>query len=242
MFMKKIALAGVLLATHCSTFSQQENSAMADEFKEISKFGSRQSGFEGIQTYSSGIVNGSPFFSPEWSSGSVTTVFNETFGKNYLFLFDKVRQELFMKQSDSPSIFLIDTKQINSFTLNTGKSHIFISSSFYDSSGVGSFFEVLVKNDKGYSLLKKIKTKFVPGDPRDIEKQRLGEVYDSFQDDIKYFISLQDGRTQQINLKEKSIIHSLSQQKNKVETYLAVHKEDLIDEEFLKKLIEFINQ
>src|ERR1700722_2618567 len=157
--MKGKCLFFVLLSLSQKGFSQLENSAMADEFKEVSKFGIRQTGFEGIQTYNSGIVNGSQFFSPSWSAGTVTTTANETFGKGYSFLFDKVRQELFMKWKDSPVILLADKSQINSFTLHTDKDHCFVASGIYDPSKKGDFFEVLAKSDTGWTLLKQIKTK-----------------------------------------------------------------------------------
>jgi hypothetical protein len=224
------------------TFSQVENSAMADEFKELSRFGTKQTGFEGIQTYNSGIVSGSQFYSPSWSVGTVTTTANETFGKGYFFLFDKVRQELFMKSKDSSVILLVYKNQIKSFILNTDRAHFFVASALYNSPEQGVFFEVLTKSDEGFTLLKLTKTKFVKGDERDIEKQSLGEIYDSFDDAVTYYFSDNSGMLQLIGLTEKSIKRALGQKNNKASIYFAAHNKEHIDEEFLKTLFEFINQ
>src|ERR1700738_1136893 len=72
---------------------------MKDEFNSISKFTTAQSGFVGIQTYSSGEVRGSQFFYPTWAPGSINTGYKINSDK-YLFLFDKVRQEVFIKVKD----------------------------------------------------------------------------------------------------------------------------------------------
>jgi hypothetical protein len=240
--MNKKYLFPIFLLLCQKTFAQVENSAMADEFKEISKFGTKQTGFEGIQTYSSGIVNGSQFFSPSWSIGAVTTTANETFGKGYFFLFDKLRQELFMKPKDSSVILLVDKNQIKSFMLNTDRDHFFVASAHYNWPEQGIFFEVLTKIDKGFTLLKMTKTKFVKGDERDIEKQSLGEIYDSFIDGVTYYFSQNSGRPQSIGLKEKSIERALEQKNNRANLYFATHNKEHIDEEFLINIFEFINQ
>ena len=239
--MKGKCLFFVLLGLSQKGFSQAENLAISDEFKDVSKFGVRQTGFEGIQTYNSGIVNGSQFFSPSWSGGTVTTTRNETFGKGYSFLFDKVRQELFMKYKDSSVILLADKSQISSFTLHTDKDHSFVASASYDPSKKGDFFEVLAKSDTGWTLLKLIRTKFVKGDERDIEKQRLGEIYDSFEDAVTYYLSYKKGLPHQIPLKEKPLLKVLDRDKTKAGIYLAAHKQDRIDEAFMRNLVEFIN-
>jgi hypothetical protein len=225
----------------CSvTYSQIVTDDMADEFKEVSKFGSRQSGFEAIGTYHSGNVEGSQFFSPSWTTGTVTNISNEQFGKNYLFLYDKVRQELFMKLKDSSVVLLADKNQISSFTVNTDKTHNFVAAGTYDPSNKGNFFEVLVKNDKGYSLFKLTKCKFVKADERDMEKQRLGEVYDSFQDQVTYYI-FKDGVVQTVALRKNNILKVLSPVRDRVSGYFDQHSDSAIDEGFLLGAVQYIN-
>ncbi len=57
--------------------AQITSPGMRAEFKQITGYGSRQSGFEGIQTYNSGNVIGSQFFYDDWAQGLVTTTNNE---------------------------------------------------------------------------------------------------------------------------------------------------------------------
>jgi len=239
--MKSLFIIPGALLFFSTAWSQVETAEMSADFKEMSKFGSRASGFEGYQTYSSGIVNGSQFFNPNWSPGTITTINNEKVGKNYLFLFDKVRQELFMKWKDSSVILLADKNQISSFTLNTDKAHYFVAAGTYDPSNKGNYFEVLVSNEKGYTLLKLVKTKFVKADERDIEKQRLGDIYDSFQDQVTYYVSFNKGLPQPITLKEKNMLKVLTSVKDKVSGYFEQHPENTVDESFLVGVIESIN-
>jgi len=226
----------------CSvTYSQVVNDEMGQDFKDVSKFGSRQSGFEGLQTYHSGNVEGSQFFSPDWTTGTVTMITNEQFGKNYLFLYDKVRQELFIKPKDSSVVLLADKDRIGAFTLNTDKVHSFVPASAYDPSNTGNFFEVLVKSDKGYSLFKLIRTRFVKADQhRDMMSQATGEVNDAFQDQITYYI-IKDGIVHAAALRKNSILKALPSVKGKASEYFDNHSDSPIDESLLIGAILYVN-
>ena len=226
----------------CSvTYAQVVNDEMAQDFKDVSKFGSRQSGFEGLQTYHSTNVEGSQFFSPLWTTGTVTTTGNEQFGKNYLFLYDKVRQELFMKWKDSTIVLLADKSQINAFTLNTDRVHSFVTAGVYDPSNKGNFFEVLVKDDKGYSLFKLIKTKFVKADEhRDIESQATGEIDDAFKDQVSYYL-VRNGAAQAVSLRKRSILKVMTPVKDKISGYFDQHPDTPVDEGFLINAVQYIN-
>jgi hypothetical protein len=238
--MKSIIIISASLLLFSSAYSQVENAEMGADFKEISKFGSRASGFEGFNTYHSGNVEGSQFYFPNWSAGAVITLTNEKIGKNFLFLYDKVRQELFIKMKDSSTVLLADKTQISSFILNTDGTHTFVPSATYDPSHPGNFFEVLVKSEKGYTLLKFVKTKFVKADERDIEKQRLGEVNDSFQDQITYYI-YNNATLQPVALRERNIEKALAPVKDKVSGYFSQHSYQTLDQSLLINLVESLN-
>jgi len=237
--MKSILIISASFLLFSSAYAQVENAEMGADFKEISKFGSRASGFEGFNTYHSGTVEGSQFYFPNWSAGAVFTLTNEKIGKNFLFLYDKVRQELFIKMKDSSTVLLADKTQISSFILSTNGTHTFVPSATYDPSHAGNFFEMLVKNERGYTLLKLVKAKFVKADERDMEKQRLGEIYDSFQDQITYYI-YNNGALQPVTFKERSILKALAPVKDKASGYLNQHS-GTVDEPYLISLIEFVN-
>jgi hypothetical protein len=239
--MRNAILLSVSLA-YCAVASAQiVADDMNDEFKEISKYGSRQSGFEGFQTYHSGHVEGNQFFNPTWSTGSVTTISNEQFGKNYMFLYDKVRQELFLKWKDSSFVLLADKNMITGFTLNTDRTHSFVAAGAYDPANKGNFFEVLLKSDKGYSLYKLTKTKFVKADERDMEKQKLGDIYDTFVDEITYYL-VKDSVVKTLALRKNSVLKALPPPlKDKVSTFFNQHSGGPLDEELLIGAIEFLN-
>jgi hypothetical protein len=231
----------------CAVASAQIASAqivsddMADDFKAISKYGSRQSGFENLQTYHTGHVEGNQFFNPNWSPGSITTTSNQQFGNNLLFLYDKVRQQLFLKWKDSSVVLLADKNLINTFTLSTDRTHSFVTAAVYDPGNKGNFFEVLVKNDKGYSLFKLTKTKFVKADERDMEKQKLGDIYDSFVDEITYYL-VKDNVVKAVALRKNSVLKALPPPfKDKVSTFFNQHSDNSVDESLLIGAIEFLN-
>jgi hypothetical protein len=245
----KILIILTSLIIFISSASAQYNPVvgMQNSFKDISKFTSRQSGFEGIQTYSSGNIKGSQFFYPNFSSGSVTTINNETISNTYLFLFDKVRQELFIMSKDDkrdpPEILLGEKPQIKSFTIATDKEHLFVPSRNYIPENTTDFYEELSKNDSGYTLLKFVKTTFVKMDTRDMQKMKSGDNYDEFVDKVSYYVSYKMAKPQQISLKQKSILGAfVGDKKTIVEEYIKAHDQNDINEQFLINLLGEVNK
>jgi hypothetical protein len=212
--MKHTSILLVLILSTSVVFSQVESAQIGAEFKEVTK----SEGLGGIETYSSGTVKGSQFFSPSWTTGSVTTIHNEVIFKNYSFLYDKVRQQLFIKWKDSSAVLLAQKDQITGFTLNTDKVHSFVSASTYDPSNTTDFFEVLTSNSKGYTLLKLTKAKFQKADPTDIQRVKDGDNYDEFIDEVSYYISYNNGPAQKIT-NQKSIEKAFPAIKQQTEDY-----------------------
>jgi hypothetical protein len=236
--MKNITLLLISFFFFCGTYSQISSVGMKSEFKEIASMGRIQSG-EGFQTYNSGNVKGSQFFNETWSTGSVTGTNKVVISNNYLFLYDKVRQELFIKPNDSNLIVLVDKNQILSFTINTDRAHVFYKSSLYDPSQSGNFIEVLVQNDR-YSLLKIIKTDFVKANKNDIEKVKQGEFNDEFVDHLNYYI-FSNNKIEKINLSEYGIRKVMKMEKTKVDDFFSLHQNDEVDESLLINLINTLN-
>lgn len=215
---------------------------MGANFADISKFSMHGTGYEGFQTYSSNNVEGSPYYTPSWTTGSVTTLSKETFAGNLVFLYDKLKQQLYIKAKDSATVIQADKSQISSFSLNTNSgTHTFVPAWSYTPANNSDFFEVLLKTDKGYSLLKQTKSKFVKADPRDMEKQRLGEVYDSYQDQVSYFVHGADGSLVAVSLKEKSLEKALAPVKDKVANYYDQHRDSDLNENYLVGLLQSLN-
>ncbi|MGI8952868.1 MAG: hypothetical protein ACR2FN_14940 [Chitinophagaceae bacterium] len=263
--MKKIASSLIFIFVSVSAFSQIVSASMGEEFKQLAAtsttWGNRETGFGAIQTYSSGEVKGSQFFYPNWAPGSVTTVHNEVISNNYLFIYDKVRQQLFIKEkTNDPAlasyqatkgtanfakpkntdiVVVADKNQISSFTINTDKPHVFIQAAIYDPSLNGNFFEVLVQSPN-YSLFKLVQTTFEKADMGDMLKVKNGDFADEFVDHVTYYI-YHNNKLQKINFKEYSLRKALKDQAQKVDDYLDMHQNQEMNEELLIDLINQIN-
>lgn len=243
--MKLLILAGTFLL-FLNSYAQESTTGLRDEFSQISKYTyGRQSGFEGLQSFSSKQVKGSQFYFPEWTAGALITGTNEPAGKNYLFLYDKVRQLLFLKPKDSAAVMQADKSKILGFSLEHDGTHWFVVASDYNPSDKTNFYEVLVKDDSSYTLLKQVKTNFIKFDPSNsvnMERVRQGDVSDEFQDDITYFVSYKHGLPQAIKPKDNSIKKVLSNEKGKVDNYLNNNTDAERNERFLIGLIDALNQ
>ena len=110
----KAFLLPALLITASTAFSQT-NSNVNQEFTTLSKYG--VGGTTAFQSFKSTQIDGNQFFLPDWEKGEVTTTSKETFAKNLLFVYDKVRQELFIKQRDSSLVLLGNKPDIISFNV-----------------------------------------------------------------------------------------------------------------------------
>jgi hypothetical protein len=217
-----------------------ETVGMQNELNNLAKTGVGLSA--SIPTYSSGNVDGSQFFFPTWSPGSVTTTSNETIDNKYLFLFDKLRQELFIKPKKGEQILLMKKEQIHSFMIFASKQHFFEPVSNYDSSRKTGFFEVLVKSDQGYTLLKFVKTEFVKSDMHDMQKVKSGNFNDAFVDELSYYVSYKnEPPLRKIELKEKSIKKALTEKKDVVQKYFQQNGDKELNEQFFIDIFKEVN-
>jgi len=111
--MKTAITAGILLVSSASLSAQATNVAMGQEFAELAAHqGYASNGFSAYQNYTSGQVNGSQFFLPVWSKGEVVTVHKELYSDDLQFIYDKVRQEIFIRKKDSSLVLLANKDEI----------------------------------------------------------------------------------------------------------------------------------
>jgi len=239
--MRYLYVGIIILILNSTLFAQVEAIQLEADFKDDTRMGTRQSGFESLQNYSSGTVLGSQFFYPNWATGTIINITNEKKSNKYLFLLDKVRQQLFLKWKDSSFILLADQKQINSFNIITDRPHYFVPASTYDSTIKIGFFEILINGGVNYTLLKRVKTNFIKANEHDMQKIKMGENYDAFEDEITYFVSTNHAFPQPISLKEKSIKKIFATQKTKVDNYFTQRSETTLDESFLIDLLNSLN-
>lgn len=238
-----LLILSLLTFSNYSIAQNDETLNIKENFNAMSKMGNnKNSGFQSLQTYSNGEIKGSQFFSPKWAKGSVTSKDGSTISNNYYFVYDKVRQELFIKEIGSSQVLLGEKNEIMGFTLNTDKVHSFVPAKTYDKENEKDFFEVLLKNDNGFTVLKKISTKFFPVDKRDIMKVKSGDFSDEFRDEIKYFVSFKKGKLEEFKLREKSILKVLPDTKEHlVKQYFKENNRD-INDEYVVNLFTEINK
>jgi hypothetical protein len=207
----------------------------------------QKSGGGGIDAFKTGgyggDVKGNPFFLTDWSKGEVVTTRREVYGDDLQFVYDKVRQELFVRKKDAEPILLTNKDEIKSFSLTDEKNiqYNFINSKYFTEERPEVFYQVLVYDSSKLSLFKYIKTTFVRNNPSDMMKQKEGDVYDEFVDKNIYCLKMGKDELKTIQLKSKSIKKVLEEFQFNAETYLSSHPEQL-DEKYLIELIKSLNQ
>ena len=180
------------------------SNAMSQEFIALTKMGG--GGVTAFQSYSSNQVDGSQFFLPDWHKGEVVTNNKDVFNQGFQFVYDKVRQELFIRQKDSALILTGNKEDIKFFKLkNAGNEYLFVNSAMYTDTKPVFFYQVLVSDSSRFTLLKYNKTKFVKADRTDMMKERDGNVYDAFVDENTYYIVKGKSGPEPVQLKTKAV-------------------------------------
>ena len=233
----------------CSTtvYSQSGTTAVAmgQEFAELAAHGGLNGkGFAAFQTYKSDNIKGSQFFLSDWSSGEVITIRNEIYYESLQFIYDKVRQELFVRKKDSALILLTNKDEVKSFSLKNDQNEQFnfINSKFYTEDRPEVFYQIMVYDSARLSLFKYIKTTLEKADMRDMLKVKEGDIDDAFVDKNTYYILKPKAALTPVQLKIKSLKKSFGELGINIEPYLKDHPQGIIDEDYLKELIKHFNQ
>ncbi len=239
--MRKIILITTLVFFFIAGFSQDINSVgMKDEFKTIAGFGKRQTGFEGIQTYTNHAVTGTQFFTETWANGSVTSIINQTISEGFVFLYDKVRQELFFKPKDSDIVLLAIKGQIRSFVINSDKPHTFFPAENYDPALKNNFIELIVPGGN-YQLLKITRTTFEKANTNDMEKIKQGDFSDKFVDHVTYYIYHNKQLKKIPSLTEHGLRKALKDESKKLDSFFESHQNSELNEDLLTMLFNSLN-
>ena len=200
----------------------------------------KANGYATIQTYNE-AAKGSQFYPEVWSKGVLQTTDNLKYDSGYLFILDKVHQQLFVQTIGTSKIFNIGKNQIKQLRIHTdGKDHIFSVSDTYLKTKEGDFCEVLVDFPNKFSFIKIITTKYIHSDNTDFSKMRDGEFRDEFLDNISYYLIKPDLSFNKILLNEKGIKKAFP--KNKlVSQYLELNTYVSNDENYQINMINYIN-
>src|SRR5664279_6104218 len=188
--MKSSIILPAMILASATVSAQVTNVAMGQEFADLAAHqGYASNGFSAYQNYTSGEVKGSQFFLPVWAKGEVVTIHKETYNDDLQFMYDKVRQEVFIRKNDSSMVLLTNKDEIESFSLkdDQGTRYNFVNSKLFTDETPQVFYQVLVYDSTKLTLLKYIKTTFVKADYHDMMKVKEGDVYDSFVDKYLYY-------------------------------------------------------
>jgi hypothetical protein len=245
--MRSACLLSLLVLSGGPLFSQSGTTAvsMGQEFAELAAHGGLSGkGFAAFQAYRSDDIRGSQFFLPDWSHGEVVTVRMEVFSKDLEFIYDKVRQELFVRKNDSSLVLLTNKDEIRSFRLknNEGEQFSFINSKFFTEDRPEVFYQFMVNDSAKLSLLKYINTSLVKADMRDMMKVREGDIYDAWVDKNTYYIVRADGMKATVQLKTKSLKKSFADLGIDIDPYLRDHPQGIIDEDYLVAMVQQLNR
>jgi hypothetical protein len=237
----RILLSALLLSA--SAVYSQSNIAMGQEFAELAAHkGLSGKGFAAFQSYKSSDVNGSPYFFPDWDAGEIVTTHNEVFNDEFQFIYDKVRQELFIRQKDSALVLLTNKDEVQSFSLKNGKDEPFhfVNSKLFTDEKPEVYYQVLVYDSTKLTLLKYIKTSYVNADMTDVIKINDGNIYDSYVDKFFYYIVQNGGPLQPVQLKSKSIKKVFGDLGIPYEKYMNTHFQP-VDEDYLADMVKQSN-
>jgi len=239
----KISLVIFLFCTVYAFPQAGSNSiSMSNEFAMLAAHGGTGTSFSTFQSYSNNQVNGSQFFLPDWSKGEIALNSKEVFNNGILLAYDKVRQELFIKQRNAQDILLGTKEEINTFSLwDADKEYHFINSSAYSKEKPGVFYQVLVSEPSKLTLLKYTKGTFVKADKTDMMKQKEGDIYDSFVDKVTYYVSKGNGELQPIQLKSKALKKTFTDLNINIDHYVNEHLGS-VDEDYLVDMVTELNK
>lgn len=242
--MKNKIILGVLLLSSISARPQAatNTTGMSNEFAMLAAHGGSPTSFATFQTYSNNQVEGTQFFISDWRKGEIVMNNKEIFNSGIQLAYDKVRQELFIKQEGTPDVLLGTKEDINSFTLmDAGNKYNFVNSSTYSKIKPDVFYQVLVADPSKLTLLKYTKGTFVKADKTDMMKQTAGDIYDAFVDKITYYVSQGNGEPRELQFKTKALKKTFTELNINVDKYISEHPGS-IDEDYLVNMLTDLNK
>jgi hypothetical protein len=192
-----------------------------------------------VSSFNNSAVKGKRYVFDTWMPGSVVAVDGTVYTSKYGFNLDKINQDLYAVDSNYKNVLLLDKSRIR--RLNAGQIS-FVNLASLKGSTPGYFYQVLVEDSTKYTLYKLTTTKFVKANPNDIMNARTGNLTNEYVDEVKYFISANNGELKKINLNENNIRKVLKEKNDKVNDFFSRHPSQEMDEVFLIDLTKFLNE
>ena len=186
-------------------------------------------------------TRGNRYLFEGWAKGRVVAANNSVIeNSNFLYNYDKITNNLFVTL-DKKTAIEISKEEFKSFTLKKNDSdYVFTRVTLIDNY---HFFQTLVKNEEKYSLYKLTYTKLQKSNYYTDGIFESGKPYDEYVDEVEYIAILPGGKVfKRFKPTRKSIKDVLSMEKSKIDLFLSQHKQEFVNENFLKNLFLFFNQ
>ena len=196
---------------------------------------------ESVKPSSANGAIGSQFFIPGWAPGSIWRSDSKSIEENILLIYDKVRQELFIKPRCGGDVFLANKNTIDHFIIDSDKPHDFVCNAKYGLFNDEGFCEIIINNKNGFSLLKTTRTKFIPKDFKDIDMIKNGQNLDEYKDYVTYYISYKGGFGSKIKLRAESIRKAFGEEKEKMINSILRDSHEEFNEGFLMSVVDRVN-
>ncbi|GGB22499.1 hypothetical protein [Puia dinghuensis] len=178
----------------------------------------------------------------DWAKGYVVTSQDSVLQNDRLvFNYDKMSHDLYYS-FDRQTVIEAERSHVKGFHLVTPMEEMDYGR--FDLIKPEVFFRILTHFDAAhYGLYSLTTTEFKKSDYHTDGLVESGNNYDEYVDKIQYYIVSPGGKAYQpVELKKKNIRSALPSAKTKVEEYLSQHKDDDVNEIFLKNLIDYINK
>jgi len=187
-----------------------------------------------------GDTRGSRYLFKDWATGFVVSPLDSVYkNPDFGFNYDKMEGGLLLTQ-DKKTVVEIDKDKIKSFTLYNaiGQPSVY---EYVPEIDKTRFPQLLSKGDK-YKIYKLTTTTFVKANFRTDGMTSSGNNYDEFVDEDSYFVlDVKSKTVQPLSLKKKSIKTAFAADGSKLNTFFDAYPEK-IDDSYLKKLGDFLNQ
>lgn len=248
--MRKPALLLILAASSCFTVAAQSDANSTTVGNAMLELSSNQAG-NGNTTAVGSFVNfhagkedtkGRRMLLTAWAKGFVTGM-NDSLIKDdkLVFNYDKISHDLYYS-FDKQTVFEAERSHVKAFHLTTNEGDADYAR--LDLVKPENFFRVFTPYDNThYGLYSLTTTEFKKANYHSDGMVETGNNYDEYVDNLQYYIVSPGGKQYQpVELKKKSVRSALPAAKTKVEEFLSQHKNDDVNETFLKELIDYLNK
>jgi hypothetical protein len=242
MILKKIIISIFCLFSFYSIAFSQASATAGSTFKDFGVYSPHPlvNGYTFNAFNTAENTKGRRYFFDQWVKGSVINSSNkEISGNDYFFNFDKISNALLVTR-DKKEIIEVNKESIKSMNLEENGVSFYFEKQ--DQINPDRFVQILVKADSlKYSLYKNFNTKLKKSDYHTDGITESGKPYDEYVDEPAYFI-FHRGEMKPVTLKIKSIKNAVKDDTKKLNNFYGDHNSEEINENYLKKLVLYLNE